>query len=100
MSASHVINSSLKPTTQTTVAVPKRKRGTKPSEVNLLKLACQAGGFESKKAAQECFKNAGFIATYALVGPTSNFRAPPPIYKYLEASTQVLCLNRIAIRVS
>lgn len=68
MSASHIINSSLTPTTPTAVAVPTRKRSTKPSEVNLLKLASIAGGFETKKAAQECLKNAGFIATPEVVG--------------------------------
>jgi hypothetical protein len=40
-----------------------RKRGTKPTKVNIIKLAVAAGGFETKKEAKESLQSAGFVAT-------------------------------------
>lgn len=57
----------LSATTFTDTPVVLRKRGKKPSEVNLLKLAKAAGGFDTKKEARESLQDAGFIATTIVV---------------------------------
>lgn len=54
-------------TSATGVPVVLRKRGQTPTEVNLLKLAKAAGGFDTKKEARESLRNAGFIATTVVV---------------------------------
>lgn len=54
-------------TSITDTPVAPRKRGKTPSDVNLLKLAKAAGGFDTKKAARESLQEAGFVATTAVV---------------------------------